>query len=274
MTEKDRHVETEDQRRTSYDVNPMTSLFEPEYVNVFGVPFTFLPHEGQVNGPPLPPPPKTAIQPVADKAGFEISWPNVIRIDHVYHPHLSLDWQKLKPLELDAGRTAKLAELAPVVEGKPDVTKIGAIDLEKLAKEFRTQRIIFETARDVYDQMQTNWRGSKAFLLVQLVRLVEQFIRSDSINITPALFVHDDLKRRLIVTLNMTKVVQRQSASRTPRSWSRCLIVTIPSAQPATWGRGTPASPANIPRKAMSIFASMTARGRRPKPSISIITPR
>ena len=40
------------------------------------------------------------------------------------------------------------------------------------------------------------------------MRLVEQFIRSDKISITPALFVHDDLKRRLIITLNMTKVVQ------------------------------------------------------------------
>ena len=195
-------------RRTAYDVDPDTGLFKAEYVNIFGVPFTFLPHESAEGVIPEPPTPKTAIEPVTDKAAFEISWPNVIRIDHVYHPHLSLDWQKLKPLELDAGRTAKLAELAPVVEGKPDVTKIGAIDLEKLAKEFRTQRIIFETARDVYDQMQTNWRGSKAFLLAQLVRLVEQFIRSDSINITPALFVHDDLKRRLIITLNMTKVVQ------------------------------------------------------------------
>ena len=33
-------------RRTSYEVNPETGLFEPEYVNIFGVPFTFLPHEG------------------------------------------------------------------------------------------------------------------------------------------------------------------------------------------------------------------------------------
>ena len=32
-------------RRTSYDVNKDTGLFEPEYVNIFGVPFTFLPHE-------------------------------------------------------------------------------------------------------------------------------------------------------------------------------------------------------------------------------------
>ena len=56
--------------------------------------------------------------------------------------------------------------------------------------------------------MQQNWRGGRAFLLAQRVRLVEQFIRSDRISITPALFLRDDLKRRLIITLNMTKVVQ------------------------------------------------------------------
>jgi len=38
-------------RRTSYEVNPETNLFEAEYVNIFGVPFTFLPHESK-DGPP------------------------------------------------------------------------------------------------------------------------------------------------------------------------------------------------------------------------------
>ena len=33
-------------RRTSYDVDPETGMFEPEYVNIFGIPFTFLPYEG------------------------------------------------------------------------------------------------------------------------------------------------------------------------------------------------------------------------------------
>ena len=41
-------------RRTSYEVNPETKLFEAEYVNIFGVPFTFLPHEGGGDGPPPP----------------------------------------------------------------------------------------------------------------------------------------------------------------------------------------------------------------------------
>ena len=195
-------------RRTSYDINPVTGLFEPDYVNVFGVPFSFLPHEGREDGPPLPPKPKTAIEPVGSKVGFEISWPNVVRINHTYRPRLSLDWDRVRLLELDAARTAQLAELAPTIDGKPDITEIDSIDLHELAREFRTQRIVFETARDVYDQMRANWPGDRTFLLAQLVRLVEQFIRSDRIAIAPSLFHADDLKRRLVITLNMTKVVQ------------------------------------------------------------------
>ena len=80
--------------------------------------------------------------------------------------------------------------------------------MANLAREFRTQRIIFEAARDVYDQMAANWRGGRASLLAQLVRLVEQFLRSDRIVIKPELFQRDELKRRLIITLNMTQVVR------------------------------------------------------------------
>ncbi|WP_210756804.1 hypothetical protein [Caldichromatium japonicum] len=118
------------------------------------------------------------------------------------------DWSKARSLELDAAQTAQVAELAPILEGKPDVTKIERIELEKLAREFRTQRIIFETARDVFDQMKHTWKGSREVLLAQLIRIVEQFIRSDRITITPPLFYQDELRRRLIITLNMSRVVQ------------------------------------------------------------------
>ena len=193
-------------RRTSYEVNPETGLFEPEYVNIFGIPFTFLPHEGGDHPPP--PPPKTAVEPAAEKAGFEITWPNVVRIDRTYRPRLALDWNKVEILEIHAAETARLAELAPIVDGKPDTALIAAIDLERLAREFRMQRIVFETARDVYEQMQPGWRGGKAFLLAQLVRLIEEFIRSDKIRIEPDAFRRDGLKRRLVITLNMTRIMQ------------------------------------------------------------------
>lgn len=195
-------------RRTSYEVDPDTGLFEPEHVNIFGVPFTFLPHEGGHDGPPPPPKPKTVVEPHPAKAEFEIRWPNVIRVERVFQPTLVLDWSKVQPLELDAVNTAQVAELAPILEGKPDVSRISRIELERLARESRTQRIIFETARDVFDQMKSTWRGSREVLLAQLVRLTEQFIRSDHIIIRPALFYQDELRRRLIITLNMSRVVQ------------------------------------------------------------------
>lgn len=195
-------------RRTSYEVNPETGLFEPEYVNIFGVPFTFLPHEGGEDGPPPPPTPKTAVEPDPAKAEFEIRWPNVVRTERVFQPRLTLDWSKVQPLELDAAQTAQVAELAPILEGKPDVTQIDRIELERLAREFRTQRIIFETARDVFDQVKHSWQGSREVLLAQLVRIVEQFIRSDRIVIKPDMFNQDELRRRLIITLNMSRVVQ------------------------------------------------------------------
>ena len=195
-------------RRTSYEINPQTGLLEPEYVNIFGVPFTFLPHEDSGDGPPPPPTPKTAVEPDPAKAEFEIRWPNVVRIERVLQPTLTLDWSKVRPLELDASQTPQVAELAPILEGKPDVTQISRIELEKLAREFRTQRIIFETARNVFDQVRQSWRGSREILLAQLVRIVEQFIRSDRILISPPLFYQDELRRRLIITLNMSRVVQ------------------------------------------------------------------
>jgi type III restriction enzyme len=41
-----------------------------------------------------------------------------------------------------------------------------------------------------------------------LIRLVEQFIASDKIQIVPPMFYQDELKRRILITLNMNKVVQ------------------------------------------------------------------
>ena len=195
-------------RRTTYDVNPDTGLFEPEYVNIFGIPFTFLPHEGEGDTPPPPPRPKTAIEPIPDRHAFEISWPNVVRIEHTLCPILSIDWKELRPLDLDVSKILKSVELAPIVEGQPDVTKSTMIDLKNWVKKYRMQRIIFEVARDVYDQVRPNWKGGKVVLLAQLIRLVENFIaRPGRIRITTDPHTND-IHRKLIIALGMTKVVQ------------------------------------------------------------------
>ena len=195
-------------RRRSYDVNPKTGLFDAEYVNIFGVPFTFLPHESHDGPPPPPPSPKTRIEPVVEKQQYEIKWPNIIRVDHIYRPQLKLDMSKVGTLELDAYQTPTLAEMSPIVEGKPDVTRISEIDLKDLGKKFRMQKIIFEVTRDVFDQMKPTWKGNKEVLLAQLFKMVEGFILSEKIQVNPPLFFQNDLRRRILITLNMTKIVQ------------------------------------------------------------------
>lgn len=197
-------------RRTSYEVDEATGLFRPEYVNIFGVPFTFLPHEGSADAPPPPPATgKTRIEPLVERrAQYEMTWPNVIRIDHEYRPSLTLDTNKVKRLVLDAYQTPMIAELAPMIDGKPDFTKLKEIHLEELARRFRMQRIIFETASEVYDQMAPTWKGSREYLLAQLVRLVERYLDTGRVVVDPPLFNEDDKRRRIVITLNMTKVVQ------------------------------------------------------------------
>ncbi|GAB4286657.1 MAG: DEAD/DEAH box helicase family protein [Ignavibacteriaceae bacterium] len=193
-------------RRTSYEVKE-DGMFEAEYVNIFGVPFTFLPHESQDGPPPPPQAPKTMIEPVKEKEQFEISWPDILRIDHVYKPQLKIDLNKVKTLTLNAYDTPTLAEIAPVVEGRPDVTKISEIDLQNLGEKYRYQKIIFTTARDVYDQMAPDWKGDKNILIAQLILIVEKFINSDIIRMNPPLFFQDDIKRRILITLNMNTIV-------------------------------------------------------------------
>lgn len=194
-------------RRTSYDINKETGHFDPEYVNIFGVPFTFLPHEQPKGIAPPPPSAKTRIEPLRAREELAISFPNVLRIEHVYKPILKLDLNHVEPLTLSAYETPRFVELAPVIDGKHDLSKISDIDLEKLHSGIRLQRSIFEASLNVFEQMKPNWKGSINQLFAQLVPLVEQFATSRKLQISPPLFGEDEAKRRILIRLNLIRIV-------------------------------------------------------------------
>jgi type III restriction enzyme len=159
------------------------------------------------DGPPPSEKTKTRIESLPSRREYEITWPNVLRVEHTYRPTLALDIDTAKPLILDAAQTPQIAELAPIIDGKPDVERVTTIDLEKLSK-IRLQQIIFETARDVLDQMRPEWRGNAADLIRQLIGIVDRFLRSDKIKFAPLIFNTEDTRRRILLILNMNKVVQ------------------------------------------------------------------
>lgn len=202
-------------------------LFKPEYVNVFGVPFSFMPHE-EADGTTAPTTnTNVLVEAVAARAEqFQISWPQVARIEHALTPTLWVDWSGVPVLTIEAAHITQLAELAPVVAGKPDTSKIQEIDLRNLGEKFRLQKVVFETARKLFEEEKPAWRGSPDILLGQLVQLVDAFVRSGQLSIVPELFAQNDLHRRVLLALSMSRIVQHlKTAIHEGNTQSRHLVL-------------------------------------------------
>ncbi|MBQ7594247.1 MAG: DEAD/DEAH box helicase family protein [Synergistaceae bacterium] len=196
-------------RRTSYDKPKDGEFFTPEYVNVFGIPFTFLPHEDTGTGEIIPAAPKTLIQVLDERLKYKISWPNLTNLEYLILQKLSLNVESVPELELNAEGTTINVELAPIINGKTDLMRCDEIDIEKLYANIRLQQIIFKTAGEVYDKTQTEWqkRGVKLTLLGQVIKLSENYLQGGHIKIFPELFAINEVRRKILLALNMEKII-------------------------------------------------------------------
>ena len=112
------------------------------------------------------------------------------------------------------------------MDGKPDTTKVTEILLSDLAEKFRYQKLIFDSARKLFEEETPAWKGSRDFLLGQLIHLVEKFVHSDRIAITPNLFAQSDLHRRVLLALSMSRIVQHlKTAIHQANTQSRQLVL-------------------------------------------------
>jgi len=193
-------------RRISYDVNEETGLYEPEYVTVFGVPFTFLPVESTGIKPKIEKP-KTKIQPMLDRKEKEIKWPHVLRVDYKLSYFIEIDWTKVNKLILSAEDTPTVVEVAPVIDGKPKFDQLSEIDLEKLAEQHRLQKYLLQGAVRLHEQFGKNWPGDSGGHINQGYKVIEEFIKSDKLDIKMPLFYGTDKLRNILIALNMTKII-------------------------------------------------------------------
>ncbi len=183
------------------------NLSEPEYVTVFGVPFTYLPVEDTGN-PPVPPVPKTKIEPVAERGALEIRWPHVLRVDYRLNYFLELDWNKLKPLELSTEDARTVVEIAPVIDGKPDLTRLTELDLMKLGEEKRFQTLKLQAAVRLRERFKENWEGDPASHVSQLLKIIDEFIVSEKLVAKVPKFKHTELLKRIVISLNLQRIVE------------------------------------------------------------------
>lgn len=192
-------------RRVAHDMDK-NGLFLPEYVNVFGVPLSIFQDVGEEGVAPPPPKPSVRIEVEPNRNQYEIRWPNVLRIESVLKRELVMDWTKVDVLTLNPMTTPLTADVAPSLTSAQDLAMVSEIDLEKATEDFRLQNLIFRAARKLYMQSASSFGGDKQYLAVQLIRLVEQFLASDKLDI-PSLWHQDEKRRRLLFALNMDTVV-------------------------------------------------------------------
>jgi type III restriction enzyme len=193
-------------RRVGYDKDE-NGYFVPEYVNVFGVPLSIFQDVSDEGAAPSAPKPSTQIEALPERNALEIRWPNVVRIDSIIRPELVIDWSQVAPLELDPARTSIVAELAPAVGGATDMSKVKRIDLEQVPDGFRQQHLVFKAARKGYEDAKDRFKGQREYLVIQLIRIVEEFITGPKL-VIPSLFHQAPDLKRILIGLNMDLIVQ------------------------------------------------------------------
>ena len=189
-------------RRTSYEVDPETGLLQPEYVTVFGVPFTYLPHEIRKGTPPHP---TTPIEPDIAKVNHKMSWPNVERIDMDIEPCLQIDWDTVEPLILKSTKVITVADVAKVVGGETDEKNTTTVDMKDAESQIRLQRVVFTAARAIYHDLKPNWNGNKDILIMQVIKITEKFMERCLVTVPDA--AGSPLREKITVMFNMAKVV-------------------------------------------------------------------
>ena len=150
---------------------------------------------------------QTRIQPDPEKIQYEISWPNIDRIEKIFSSKITLDINETKSLELKSNDFSLTVDMSGVISGKPVLETMSELDLAKLDAKIRIPWIIFQAAKQILPEIEQDWKGSPEDLMIQLVKIVEDFIESDKITVLNV-DQSDEIRRKLIIAFNLTKIVK------------------------------------------------------------------
>lgn len=158
-------------RRRSYTADE-DGMFPPEYAEVYGVPFSFIPAAGSAPDP-KPGPPLTHVRALEDRISLEITFPRLIGYRYVLEGRLpEVVFTTSDHLALSAEGLPTEVEVAPIVG--ETATHYLLDDL----KGWRPQQIEFEVARRLAQRYFRDDDGfEKPWAFPALLRLVRRWIR-------------------------------------------------------------------------------------------------
>jgi type III restriction enzyme len=156
-------------RRASYNTDK-DGMFEPEYAEVYGVPFTFLSVAG--TGTAKVAKPVLTVRALPERADLRIEFPRLVGYRfQMPTEQLRATFDASSVLQLSSQDVAMRTELDPIV---------GAVDVHDLnhLKEERLQTVVFSVAKRTLDRLVATSAGEevKPWLYPQLVRITRQWV--------------------------------------------------------------------------------------------------
>ncbi len=158
-------------RRTSYD-----DLSQPEYVDVYGVPFQLLPFARASGSTPIEAPQTTFVRALPDREAMRIDFPRVEQIISDVGDHVTIDLEAFEPV-LVSPENDPQATYVEFEGGAPGQGLGGETQDRKRAYErFRMQRLVFMLAADV--TMLAHPDQAKPWLFPQIARIARQVVET------------------------------------------------------------------------------------------------
>lgn len=175
-------------RRMDYTVDPQTGMLTPEYVDVYGIPFSLIPYKGKTEGPEKPDPVYHHVYAVPEREGFEIRMPLVESYTYeLRESGIRCDVAKLEGFIVDQEPTRVFLNIVRGYQDQATAAKGGEY-IEQNRDEFyasvRFQQVIFRIAQLIMDDLiQGSATGGKGRLharhqvFPEIVRIVQEFVK-------------------------------------------------------------------------------------------------
>jgi type III restriction enzyme len=156
-------------RRSDY-----SNLSEPEYVDVYGVPFQLLPMAKSEGAAPSKPPNYTTVYAMPDRAALKVEFPRIVQVVPDIADTLDVDFDAIEPIRV----TPRFDPTDTWVEfdlGTPHAGFGGEVqDRDRAYENFRIQRLLYRVAAGLIAPYSKPWLFPQALDIAQrVIRPVE-----------------------------------------------------------------------------------------------------
>lgn len=149
----------------------MNDLSQPEYVDVYGVPFQLLPMAKATGAAPTTPPDYTNVHSVNSRKGLRIEFPRLIQVVPDIQDSMDVDMAAIEPIAVSRVNDPTETFVAFDLGGAADGMGGEVQDREVAYQYFRRQKLLFRVASQLVKPYDRPW------LFPQALRIADRVIR-------------------------------------------------------------------------------------------------